>query len=173
MQLKKSVIVVTAPDGMGLASGSDFQLAARKQLFVTAGEGLDIGVMKRIAIAAGETISIFAARFGIRIFAAKGKVQVQAQSDELELMALRKVTLSSSTDEVVITASKGVTLGDGAGAYIKIANGRIELASPSGQIDVKGNLELNGPAGGNFAFPGWVTSAPTDVKSNLGFGFSE
>jgi type VI secretion system secreted protein VgrG len=172
-QLKKSVIVATAPDGMGLASGSDFQLAARKQLFVTAGEGLDIGVMKRIAIAAGEAISLFAAKFGIRIFASKGKVQVQAQSDELELMALKKVTMSSSTDEITITASKGITLGDGAGAYIKIANGRIELASPSGQIDVKGNLEVDGPTGGNFTFPSWVDSAPKDVKSNPGFGFSE
>ena len=172
-QLQKSVVVATAPDGMGLASGGDFQLAARKQLFVTAGDGIDIGVMKRIAIAAGEAISIFAAKFGIRIFSASGKVQVQAQSDELELMALRKVTMSSSTDEISITASKGITLGDGAGAYIKIVNGRIELASPSGQIDVKGNLEVDDPAGGNFTFPSWVTSAPKDVKSNLGFGFSE
>jgi type VI secretion system secreted protein VgrG len=172
-QLKKSVIVATAPEGMGLASGSDFQLAARKQLFVTAGDGLDVGVMKRIAIAAGEAISLFAAKFGIRIFAAKGKVQMQAQSDAMELMALKKMTISSSTDEVVITASKGITLGDGAGAYIKIANGRIELASPSGQIEVKGNLEVDDPAGGNFTFPSWVDSAPKDVKSNLGFGFSE
>jgi type VI secretion system secreted protein VgrG len=172
-QIQKSVVVATAPDGMGLASGSDFQLAARKQLFVTAGDGLDIGVLKRIAIAAGEALSLFVAKFGIRIFAAQGKVQVQAQSDELELMALKKVTMSSSTDEITITASKGITLGDGAGAYIKIANGRVELASPSGQIDVKGNLEVDDPAGGNFTFPGWVTSAPKDVKSNLGFGFSE
>ncbi|WP_233805178.1 type VI secretion system Vgr family protein [Paraburkholderia sp. HP33-1] len=172
-QLGKSVVVATAPDGMGLASGSDFLLAARKQLFVTAGDGLDIGVMKRIAIAAGEALSLFAAKFGIRIFAAKGKVQIQAQGDAMELMALKNVTISSSTEEVMITGSKGITLGDGAGAYIKIANGRIELASPSGQVDVKGNLEVNDPAGGNFPFPRWVDSAPKDVKSNPGFGFSE
>ncbi|WP_233834727.1 type VI secretion system Vgr family protein [Paraburkholderia sp. ZP32-5] len=172
-QLKKSVVVATAPDGMGLASGSDFQLAARKQLFLTAGDGLDIGVMKRIAIAAGEAISVFAARFGIRIFAAKGKVQMQAQGDAMELMALKSMTISSSTDEVKITASKGITLGDGAGAYVKIANGRIELASPSGQVDVKGNLEVDGPAGGNFAFPSWSGVPVKDVKGNMSFGFSE
>ncbi len=172
-QLQKCVVVASAPDGMGLSSGSHFQLAARKQLFMTAGGGLDVGVMKRIAIAAGEAISLFAAKLGIRIFAAQGKVQVQAQSDELELIALKKVTMSSSTDEVTVTASKGIILGDGAGAYIKIASGRIELASPSGQIDVKGNLQVDDSAGGNFTFPSWVTSAPKDVKSHLGFGFSE
>jgi type VI secretion system secreted protein VgrG len=32
---------------------------------------------------------------------------------------------------------------------------------------------VDDPAGGNFTFPSWVDSAPKDVKSNLGFGFSE
>ena len=59
-QLQKCVVVASAPDGMGLSSGSHFQLAARRQLFMTAGDGLDVGVMKRIAIAAGEAISLFA-----------------------------------------------------------------------------------------------------------------
>ena len=172
-QLKKSAIVATAPDGVGISSGSDALIAARRQLFFTAGDGLDIGVMKRIAIAAGEAISLFAAKLGIRIFAAKGKVQIQAQGDELEMMALKGVKISSSTDEISITGSKGITLGDGAGAYIRIANGRIELASPSDQIDAKGNLKVDGPARGSFSFPSWTNSVPKDVKGNLGFGFSE
>ncbi|WP_322060530.1 type VI secretion system tip protein VgrG [Paraburkholderia sp. J63] len=171
-QLKKSAIVATAPDGVGISSGSDALFAAQRQLFFTAGDGLDIGVMKRIAIAAGEAISLFAAKLGIRIFA-RGKVQIQAQEDALEMMALKGVKISSSTDEISITGSKGITLGDGAGAYIRIANGRIELASPSDQIDAKGNLKVDGPAGGNFSFPGWANSVPKDVKGNLGFGFSE
>jgi type VI secretion system secreted protein VgrG len=173
MQLKKSVIVASAPDGVGVASGQHMQLAAQKQIFVTAGQGLDVGVFKRITFAAGEAISLFAAKLGIRIFSAKGKVQVQAQGDALELMALKNVVLSSSTGEVMVTASKGITLGDGSGAYIKVANGRIELASPSGQVYIKGNLEVNGPAGGNFKFPDWTRIPLKDVKDNLGFGFSE
>ncbi|MEM5447590.1 type VI secretion system Vgr family protein [Paraburkholderia guartelaensis] len=173
IQLKKSVIVASAPDGVGIASGQHMQLAAQKQMFVTAGEGLDMGAFKRITLAAGEAISFFAAKLGIRIFSAKGKVQVQAQGDELELMALKNVVVSSSTGEVMITASKGITLGDGSGAYVKVANGRIELASPSGQIDAKGNLEVDDAAGGNFTFPNWNGTPLTDVKDNLGFGFSE
>jgi type VI secretion system secreted protein VgrG len=173
IQLKKSVIVASAPNGIGVASGQHMQLAARKQMFITAGEGLDVGVFKRITVAAGDAISFFAAKLGIRIFSAKGKIQVQAQGDALELMALKNVVVSSSTGEVMITASKGITLGDGAGAYIKVANGRIELASPSGQIDMKGNLEVDGPAGGNFTFPSWTDAPLKDVKDKLGFGFSE
>ncbi|MFM0550060.1 type VI secretion system tip protein VgrG [Paraburkholderia sediminicola] len=171
--LQRPVIIASAPEGVGIASGQHMQLAARNQMFVTAGEGLDIGVFKRITAAAGEAISLFAAQLGIRIFAAKGKVQVQAQGDAMELMALKNVAVSSSTGEVIVTGSKGITLGDGAGAYVKIANGKIEIASPGGQIEVKGKLNIADPAGGNFTFPNWSDAPLRDVKGNMDFGFSE
>ncbi|MGF6260796.1 type VI secretion system secreted protein VgrG [Paraburkholderia youngii] len=171
-KLRKPVIVASAPEGIGLVSGEHMQLAAAKQMFVTAGEGIDLGVLKRITAAAGEAISLFAAKLGIRLFAAKGKVQIQAQGDALELMALTNVAVSSSTGEVIITGSKGITLGDGAGAYLKIANGKIEIASP-GEVQVKGGLDVEGPAQGNFTFPRWPGAPLQDVEGNMKFGFSE
>ncbi|MBR8292789.1 type VI secretion system tip protein VgrG [Burkholderia cenocepacia] len=172
-RLQKPVLVATAPDGVGLVSGQQMQLAARKQMFVTAGDGLDIGVMKRIAVAAGEAISLFAAKLGIRIFAAKGKVQLQAQSDAMELMSMQDMTASSSDGEVIITGRKGVTLGDGAGAYIKLSGGKIILGSPAGEIELKGNLTVVDPDGGNFKFPTWAAAPVNDVKHAMNFGFSE
>jgi type VI secretion system secreted protein VgrG len=171
--LQKPVIVATAPEGVGLASGGQMQFAARKQMFVTAGDGLDIGVMKRIAVAAGEAISFFAARLGIRVLAAKGKVQVQAQSDTMELMSMQDMTASSSDGEVTITGRKGVTLGDGSGAYIKLSGGKIILGSPAGEIELKGNLKVDDPDGGNFKFPTWSKAPLNDVKDATNFGFSE
>ncbi|MEX3635886.1 type VI secretion system Vgr family protein [Paraburkholderia sp. BR14320] len=171
-KLRKPVIVASAPEGVGLVSGEHMQLAAAKQMFVTAGEGIDFGALRRITAAAGEAISLFAAKLGIRLFAAKGKVQIQAQGDALELMALTNVAVSSSTGEVIITGSKGITLGDGAGAYLKIANGKIEIASP-GEVQVKGGLDVEGSAQGNFTFPRWPAAPLQDVEGNMNFGFSE
>lgn len=172
-RLQKPVIVATAPDGVGVASGQQMQLAARRQMFITAGDGLDIGVMKRIAVAAGDAISFFAARLGIRIFAAKGKVQVQAQSDVMELMSMQNMTVSSSDSEVIITGRKGVTIGDGAGAYIKLSGGKIVLGSPAGEIEFKGNLKVDDPDGGSFKFPTWSKAPLDDVKGAVTFGFSD
>jgi type VI secretion system secreted protein VgrG len=171
--LQKPVIVATAPEGVGLASGGQMQFAARKQMFVTAGDGLDIGVMKRIVVAAGEAISFFAARLGIRIFAAKGKVQVQAQSDTMELMSMQDMTASSSDGEVIITGRKGVTIGDGSGAYVKLSGGKIILGSPAGEIELKGNLKVDDADGGSFKFPTWSKAPLNDVKDATNFGFSE
>lgn len=172
-QFQKSVIVATAPHGVGLASSQQMQLAARKQLFVTAGDGLDIGVMKRIAVAAGEAISLFAAKLGIRIFAAKGKMQIQAQSDAMELMSMQDMTVSSSDGDVLITGRKGVTLGDGAGAYIKLSGGRIILGSPVGEIELNGYVKVDAPDGGGFKFPAWSKAPLNEVKGVTNFGFSE
>lgn len=170
--LKKPVIVASAPEGIGIASGQDLQLAAQRQMFVTAGNSLDIGVFKRMTVAAKEAISLFAAQLGIRIFAAKGKVQIQAQGDAMELLSMERMTVSSSEDEILITGRKGVTIGDGSGAYIKLSDGKIVLGSPMGEIEVKGNLNVNGPGGSSFAFPQWTDSPLKGLQQHLKPGFS-
>ncbi|WP_184057945.1 MULTISPECIES: type VI secretion system Vgr family protein [unclassified Paraburkholderia] len=171
-KLQKPVIVASAPEGIGLASGQHMQLAAAKQMFVTAGAGLDIGVLKRITVAAGDAISFFAAKLGIRLFSVKGKVQFQAQGDAMELMSLKDMVVSSSDGEVMITGRKGVTLGDGSGAYIKLAGGKITLGSPAGEIELRGNLTINGPDGSSFAFPQWSDAPLKDVQQHIKPGFS-
>ncbi|MGF6787524.1 type VI secretion system Vgr family protein [Paraburkholderia sp. 35.1] len=171
-KLQKPVIVASAPEGIGLASGQHMQLAAAKQMFVTAGAGLDIGVLKRITVAAGDAISLFAAKLGIRLFSVKGKVQLQAQGDAMELMSLKDMVVSSSDGEVMITGRKGVTLGDGSGAYIKLAGGKITLGSPAGEIELRGNLTINGPDGSSFAFPQWSDAPLKDVQQHIKPGFS-
>ncbi|MCA8064000.1 type VI secretion system Vgr family protein [Burkholderia sp. AU38729] len=172
-RLQKPVIVASAPEGVGIASGQHVQVAARRQMFVTAGDGFDLGVMKRITVAAGEAISFLAAKLGIRLFAAKGKVQIQAQGDGMELMAMRDMQMSSSDGGITITGRKGVTIGDGSGAYIKLSGGKIVLGSPAGEIELKGNLTVNDADGGSFKFPTWSAAPLNEVKSTLNFGFSE
>jgi type VI secretion system secreted protein VgrG len=171
--LQKPVIVAGAPEGVGIASGQHMQLAARRQMFVTAGDGLDIGAFKRITAAAGEAISLFAAKLGIRIFAAQGKVQIQAQGDGMELMSMQDMVVSSSDGEVMITGRKAVTLGDGSGAYIKLSGGKIILGSPAGEIEVKGNLTVDDADGGSFSFPAWSKVPVKDLNGPMNFGFSE
>jgi type VI secretion system secreted protein VgrG len=170
-QLQAPVVLPSAPQGIALASGQHVQMSAKKHVFVTAGDGLDIGVLKLITAAAGDAISLFAARLGIKIFAAKGKVQIQAQGDEMELQSMKDLSISSSNGEVKITASKGITLGDGSGAYLKVANGTIELVSTN-EVEVKGGLNVDGPGAGNFTFPSWDGVPVQGIKDRMKSGFS-
>ncbi|TKC88051.1 type VI secretion system tip protein VgrG [Trinickia terrae] len=171
-QLKRPVIVASAPEGIGIVSGQHMQMAARKQMFVTAGGGLDIGVVKRITMAAGEAISFFAAKLGVRLFAAKGKVQIQAQGDGMELMSMQDMVVSSSEGEVTITGRKAVMIGDGSGAYIKLSGGKVVLGSPAGEIELRGNLTVNGADGGSFVFPQWGSAPLKELQQRIKGGFS-
>ncbi|WP_228770906.1 type VI secretion system Vgr family protein [Cupriavidus sp. U2] len=171
--LQKACLVATAPHGVGLATGSDLQIAAREHVFLTAGGGFDVGVLKRMSVAAGEAISLFAAKLGIRIFASKGKVEIQAQGDGLDLMALKDIAITSSEGKLTLAASQGIRLSDGAGAYIEVRKGRVILASPAGAVEVKGQMRIEGAAGSGVSFPGWSRTPPEGVKYSGRFGFSE
>ena len=91
----------------------------------------------------------------------------------IELDVDARMTAGPSGGEVFITGRKGVAIGDGAGAYIKLTRGKIILGSPAGEIELKGNLKVNGPGGGSFKFPTWSKVPINDVKSATSFGFSE
>src|SRR5690606_10497981 len=81
---------------------------------------------------------------GIKLFAAKGKVDVQAQSDEMALTAEKDLKITSTEHSVNLAAAEEVLLVCG-GAYVRIKGGNIDLHAP-GKIDVKGVLQrLGGP----------------------------
>lgn len=127
--LKQAVILLAAPAGMGLVSGSHLQVSAGQNLIATAGGSVDIGVVKRFTVAAGDAISLFAAKFGMKLFAAKGMVDIQAQSDAMNLAALQDLSIISTDGKLILSAGKEVWIGAG-GSYIRITPQGIENGTP-------------------------------------------
>ncbi|MBB6186046.1 type VI secretion system Vgr family protein [Rhodanobacter sp. MP7CTX1] len=125
MELRKAGLLVSAPAGMALASGADLQLSAKENLIATAGGHADVSVLKRFTVAAGEAVSVFAQKLGIKLFAAKGKVEIQAQSDEMRLLADQNVTITSANGRVVIEAKDELLLKCG-GSYLLMKSTGIE-----------------------------------------------
>ncbi|AIY41473.1 VgrG protein [Collimonas arenae] len=127
--LKQSGALFSAPAGIALASGDHLQLSASKNLIATTGGNADISVIKKFTVAAGEAASLFAQKLGIKIFAAKGKVEIQAQSDEMALTALKDLKIVSVEGKLILSAEKEVWIGAG-GSYIKIRPEAIENGTP-------------------------------------------
>lgn len=142
--LKEAVVLASAPRGMALTSGEHLQLAAGGHLFTTAGGNADSAAGGNYTVAAGNAVSLYANTQGMKLFAGKGKVEMQAQSDALELTALKGVTISSTEDTVTLNASKKLVLMCG-GAYLKFEGGQVEIGS-AGDITLKGPLRI-GPSG--------------------------
>lgn len=130
--LKKAGVLISAPAGVGIVSGEHMQFSAGQNLIATAGGNADFGVIKRFTVAAGEAISLFAQKLGLKVIAAKGKVEIKAQTDEIDMSAMKDIAISSADGRVVISAAKEIWIGAG-GSYIKINANRIENGT-SGDI---------------------------------------
>jgi type VI secretion system secreted protein VgrG len=127
--LKQPGLLMSTPASAALVAGQGMQLAAEGSISATAGKNADVSVLKRFTVAAGEKISLFAQQLGIKIFAARGPVDIQAQSDAMSLTAEKDVNLGSVNAKVNLAAAKEIVLECG-GAFIQLKDGSITLGAP-------------------------------------------
>ncbi|MCA8251572.1 DUF2345 domain-containing protein, partial [Burkholderia multivorans] len=101
--------------------------------------------------------SLFAQNAGVKLFAGKGKLEIQAQDDNIEVTAQKTVKVISATQNIEAAAKQEILLTSG-GAYIRIKGGNIEIHAP-GKIDVKGaQHDFSGPAQQPYPLPGFNKS---------------
>ncbi|AIR86452.1 type VI secretion system Vgr family protein [Pantoea rwandensis] len=129
-ELKQSALLLSAPGGIAQATTKSLQLSAGENLIATSCKNTDFSVMKAFTVAAGERISLFAQKLGLKLLAAKGKVEIQSQSDEMLLDAFQDVRISSSEGKVFIRAKQDILLVGSGGAYLRIGNGEVESGAP-------------------------------------------
>ena len=126
--LKKSVLLVSAPDGVALTSGQHLQVSAGQNLIATAGKNADVSVVRNLFVGVGNALSVFVRKLGIKLIANQGPVQVQAQNDLMALLARKEISIVSTEDEIKIIAKKRVTI-NGGGSYITLDVNGVEQAT--------------------------------------------
>ncbi|SAL76936.1 Rhs element Vgr protein [Caballeronia peredens] len=133
--LQAPAVLVSAPVAIAQATAGTIQHSAGKNVTLTAGSNIDAGAMENITFAAGQVVSMFANAGGMKLIAAQGKNEIQAQTGSVELMASQNVRVLASDGNVEIDAKGTLTL-KCAGAQIRLAEGNIELSCP-------GDIKLN------------------------------
>ncbi|MFS2015322.1 type VI secretion system Vgr family protein [Massilia sp. CT11-108] len=125
-------------------SGQQHNVIAQQNIQAVAGE--------RVNINARQGISLFSQKNGMKYIAHTGKVDIQAQHDSIGIAAGNDMTITASEGEITIAAQKSISLICG-GAYIKIADGKIELGC-SGDFTVKAGMhKWDGPGRMSFDLP--------------------
>lgn len=144
-ELKQQALLLSAPAGIAHITPASTQLSSGENLIVTTGADADLSVAKKFRLGVKETISLFAQKMGIKIFASQGKVEIQAQGDAMDLLAKDTLTVASKDNQVFVTAKTEITLSCG-GAYIRLKEGDIEMGT-TGNIRMKCSLlQKMGPA---------------------------
>jgi type VI secretion system secreted protein VgrG len=126
------IMLIASPAGVGISTQDSAQLTANQQINIVSGKNTQVAAGKSLIASVMEKISLFAQNAGVKLFAAKGKVEIQAQGDAMALSALKDVTITSSGGKLVLSADKEIWIGAG-GSYIRITGEKIENGT-SGQI---------------------------------------
>jgi len=142
--LKKAGLLASAPEGMALVSGGHMQFSATENLIATAIGDADISTLKKFTVAAGEAVSLFAQKLGMKLFAAKGKVEIEAQSDAIGLQADKNVEITSVAGRIVVSAKDEIILMAG-GSYLKLNALGIEDGTPGDRRFKCGKFGATGP----------------------------
>ena len=110
-----------------IATGKNLDQISQRDTHQTAG--------RRWIHNVGESISLFAAntetkvKETVKLIAAKGNMLIQAQSNDVEITADKKVTITACKENLTATAGKEFLLQSG-GGYIRISGGNVEIHCP-------------------------------------------
>ncbi|OAT17626.1 VgrG family protein [Buttiauxella noackiae ATCC 51607] len=122
------ILHFSAPQGVAVTSGQHLQMTASKNVAVSAGGDISVGVMGNLTALTGEKLGMFARSGAMSLKASEGPVEVQAQNGNLRLLAEKKLTLSS-TEDILFAGKKRITLIGGGGSYLKIEAGKVEYGT--------------------------------------------
>jgi len=128
-QLARPDMVFASAAGFGFTSAHSTHLASQQDLAITTGRDVSISSGRSFLAAVKGAVSIFAYRLGMKLIAAQGKVEIQAQNDAMALTALKDLTITSTDGKIIVSAAKEIWIGAG-GSYIRINAECIENATP-------------------------------------------
>ena len=167
-ELNEPHLLLAGAGGVQATTPATVHVNGGEHVALTAGRNVSVTAGKSLLASVAEKISLFAQNAGMKLFAAKGKVEVQAQSDNIELTAQKAVKVVSATENIEVAAKQEILLTSG-GAYIRIKDGNIEIHAP-GKIDIKGSTHtFAGPASTSIVMPHLPqgAAAPTDLEFRL------
>ncbi|WP_288420473.1 type VI secretion system Vgr family protein, partial [uncultured Acinetobacter sp.] len=149
---KEAIMLLASPNSIAVASNEDIHLSADGQLNQTAGDSINLSTQKNLIAHAQNKISLFAAQEGARLYAGKGKVEIQAQGDGADLIARKAVQVISTEDKIEATASKEIVLTAG-GSQVRITGSGIFMTT-GGKFEVKaGQHKFMGGGSVNSSLP--------------------
>ncbi|RQS19236.1 type VI secretion system tip protein VgrG [Burkholderia sp. Bp8992] len=146
------VMLFGSPAGIGLASQQSVQMVADRHVNIVSGQTTHLVTGKSLIASAIASVSLFAQNAGMKLFAGKGKIEVRAHDDDVQITAQKTVKIVAATAQIDVASKQPILLTSG-GAYIRIGNGNIEIHAP-GKVDFKGgDHSFSGPTSTDYPLP--------------------
>jgi len=132
---RQALMLLASPNGIAMTTPEDIVMQASQDIAESAQGSVNVSAQKNIVHHAQDKISLFAAQKGLSAYAAKGKVELQAQDDAIEAIARKVIKLISTEDKIELTSPKEIVLTAG-GSQLKI-NGDGIFSTTGGKFESK------------------------------------
>jgi type VI secretion system secreted protein VgrG len=106
-------LVLASPAGIETTTAQSTHIASDRHTAITTGQNLSVAAGDSFFASISQTFRLFVHKAGMKLIAAAGKVTIQAQSDEIDIIAKKVLALISEQDWVEIRGKLGVRLSGG------------------------------------------------------------
>jgi len=133
------IVAISAKAGLSVNAGQDVQMTAAETISSASGQDSHFATGGNLRIHTGQAIGILAGAIGpgkeavgkgITVIAAKKDIEIQAQSDTMQIAAKGDMLIESENGHIDMAAPKRVMLRVSGGASIDISGGNIVHACP-------------------------------------------
>lgn len=151
-RFKEPVLLAASAAGIGLTTPESIHAHAGEHITFSSGKDTNLAVGQSLVASVTEKISLFVRKAGIRMFAAKGKVEIQAQSDDLDIIAEKVLRLLSTTDRIEIGAKTEILLTAG-GSSIRLNQAGITEGTSGAWTAHASTHSMPGPEKSTYPLP--------------------
>ncbi|HSW08871.1 type VI secretion system Vgr family protein [Aquabacterium sp.] len=156
------IVAIAAKAGLAVTAGLDLQMTAGETITTASGQDTHWAVGGTARIHTGQAIGLLAGAIepgteaagkGLTMIAAKGDIEVQAQSNALQLAAKDDVLIESVRSFLDIASPKKISLSVAGGANITLEGGNIVIQCPGTIRVLAGKKSFLGPSNVPYPLP--------------------
>jgi type VI secretion system secreted protein VgrG len=155
-----AIIAIAAKAGLGVVAGQDVQLANGETVTLMSGQDSQFVSGGQMRVHSGQAIGVLAGAVkagenntGLQLIAAKQAIELQTQSDVINLQARDEINVISANAHIDWAAAKSISLSTAGGANITITGGNITVQCPGKIMIHAGKKSFTGPDRLNYPLP--------------------
>ena len=118
----KPIVAIEAPAGVLLGSQAGVAIGAQSHIDLVSVRNTQVSAGRKLILHALQGISLFAHSLGAKLVAGSGKVEIEAQDENVEITSAKRIVLSA-TEEIVLQSPKVTVVTQG--AQVALGNGAI------------------------------------------------
>lgn len=127
--MKEAFMLIASPESIGMLAGKNIHLNALDSLTIGSGKSINLSSSENLILNAKKKASFFVGEDDLKVYTAKGKMDVQVQDNTMDLSSRLDLTITSSEGKVEINSPNEIVL-KAKNSAIKIDGNGVTIITP-------------------------------------------